>query len=133
MFVLNSIQNPLPLQIQFLFENAPPLNPTLNAKETQTKITSFLKKKGWSCKNELFINDRGDGKKGRVDIVAHKDGITLAIEIDRLHPRKKSILKLQGINAYRILILRGTVKCVIPSGIHAICSINGGNDSKEYV
>jgi hypothetical protein len=57
-----------------------------------------LAENGFAVTNEAFVPFRGPEKKrsGRIDIVAHKDGTTIACEVDTYNPKKKSIYKLQN-------------------------------------
>lgn len=57
-------------------------------------IVKILEKFG-KVKRQIWVNNRGDGRRGRVDIVLDIDGENIGIEIDRMTPRKKSIFKLQ--------------------------------------
>jgi len=63
---------------------------------------------GWRCQKELKVLDRGDGRSGRIDFMAQKDDIIIAVEIDNYLPRIKSIRKLQQLqNTFRLVVLRG--------------------------
>lgn len=52
---------------------------------------------GYSVRRQVIVPNRGDGMRGRVDIVAEKPFALLAIELDRCIPRKKSIFKVRQI------------------------------------
>lgn len=72
-------------------------------------ICSFLK--NGTITKEVKVNDRGDGRKGKVDLVYSSNGSTIGIELDRLSPRKKSIIKLNNLNVdHRCVITRNPVK-----------------------
>jgi hypothetical protein len=80
-----------------------------DAKAAHDKITEWLGNLGYDCHKEIWVDDRGDGRRGRIDIVASNNAHTLAIEIDRLTPREKSVFKLKQVNGViRIILLRGT-------------------------
>ncbi len=57
---------------------------------------------------EVFVNDRGDGRRGRVDYVLITEKETIGIEIDRKSPRTKSIFKLKQLGADRIFCITKT-------------------------
>lgn len=84
-----------------------------SASEFSKRVESELKKQNLYFKKEVTVADRGDGRKGRIDIVAWADGITYAIEIDRLSPRKKSIYKLEHYPAnHRLIVMREVNKVI---------------------
>ena len=57
-------------------------------------------------KKEVLVEDRGDGRKGRIDLIVNEAGYSqIAIELDRKTPRKKSIFKLKKYNAPRSWII----------------------------
>jgi hypothetical protein len=78
-----------------------------NATEAQRIVVNELESNRFNCKTEYPVKERGDGHQGRIDIFAQKDGYDYAIEIDRLTPRDKSILKLKQVDAIRIILTRG--------------------------
>jgi len=60
---------------------------------------------GWSVEREFEVPDRGDGKSGRIDLVVtapHR----IAIELDYLEPRVKSLMKLKTFDGDRAVVLR---------------------------
>ncbi len=80
---------------------------TDHAKTAQNEIVKHLKSLGYKCVSEYEVDNRGDGRVGRIDIVATKDDIKLAIEVDNKSPRQKSINKLNSMtNYHKIVILR---------------------------
>lgn len=68
---------------------------TDNANLAHKETVSYLEKLGFCCQHEYRVSDRGDGRSGRIDIIAIKGDLKLAIEIDRKSPRAKSIYKLK--------------------------------------
>lgn len=58
------------------------------------RVMGVLRRHGYSVRREVPVPNRGDGRSGRVDIVATCDGSTVAIEVDRCAPRGKSLVKL---------------------------------------
>lgn len=90
-----------------------------DAKTTHALVSSTLSELGFDVKNEYPVPDRGDGRNGRIDVFAEKNGYRLAIEIDRLSPRQKSVIKLKSLDdCDRIILLRDhdgrTFYCDIP-------------------
>jgi hypothetical protein len=78
------------------------------AVRAQDIIFNELVRNGFSCEKEYRVTEREDGRNGRIDIFATKDGFSYAIEIDRLKAREKSVCKLKSIpEAMKIILLRG--------------------------
>ena len=90
------------------------------AKDAQMTIAHALKGAQFSVQTEIGVSDRGDGCSGRVDIMAAKDGVDIAIELDRMNPRKKSIDKLLSTGGVRVVGLRGGASKRPPPGIDAV-------------
>lgn len=65
-----------------------------NSKDLHSEIIQILTENGYKCTKEVKVPNRGDGRGGRIDVVASKVGEKVAIEIDRKTPRKKSLYKL---------------------------------------
>ncbi len=81
----------------------------LSAKEFSDLVVSLLK--SGEIKKEVSVKDRGDGRKGRIDLVYSLEGKMIAIELDRLKPREKSISKLKKYGAdCSYVITRSPVK-----------------------
>lgn len=79
-----------------------------NARQAQMQVVNKLSQYGFNCQLERPVDNRGDGRTGRINIFATKEGIDYAIEIDWQSPREKSIYKLkQFSNAKKIILLRG--------------------------
>lgn len=79
---------------------------TDNARAAQKEVASWLKGRGYSCTLEVPVADRGDGRTGRIDLVAERDDIRVAIEIDRESPREKSLFKLRQFDCAKVVIVR---------------------------
>lgn len=65
---------------------------------------------GYSCKREVRADYQGRKRprRGRIDILAHRDGKRIGIEVDNEAPRPRSVLKLRGLDLdYRFIVLRG--------------------------
>lgn len=103
-----------------------PLVVSDESNSAQNAVLLTLEQHGFSCQHGAPINTRGHDKRytGRVNVLAAKAGKTIAIEIDRLSPRKKSIYKLQHFDCdYRLIVLRGGEEIEPPEGIDAVISI----------
>ena len=66
-------------------------------KETLTKV-------GFSGETEQTIHY--GSRVGRINLVVQRSGPPVAIEIDRLSARQKSILKLRSFDGLRMIVLR---------------------------
>lgn len=77
------------------------------AKGFELLVANELKAQGYQVKREVWVDDRGDGRRGRIDLVASKDNEVHAIELDLASPRMKSALKLLEYPAtHRWIVLR---------------------------
>lgn len=95
-----------------------------NAKAVHQAIGNALKRKGMDVQWEVTVEDRGDGYRGRIDLVATWKGSSIGIEIDRLSPREKSIFKLLGSGCHgKVVVLRGAEAIDPPDGIDAVFSV----------
>jgi hypothetical protein len=73
------------------------------------KMMEALADAGYGCEREVdaFYQGKIGIRKGRIDIVAYRDGQRIGIEIDNCSPRDKSIKKLLWLKLdYRFVILR---------------------------
>lgn len=77
-----------------------------NKDDTFFTLLRFLNKRGFRCDLHVLIPDRGDGKKGKIDIIATKNNTKLAIMLDNKEPRIKSINKLKQMPS-------NYIKCII--------------------
>jgi hypothetical protein len=76
--------------------------------EAQQNIAAWLASERFSVQQEVPVPDRGDGHMGRVDLLARRGALTLAIEVDGPVPHRKSVVKLRQIpGAVRMVIVRG--------------------------
>ena len=85
------------------------------------------------CTPEAPVDDRGDGKPGRVDLVVTLPGLPLLfIECDRLNPREKSIRKLKGLPGTRLILLRGVERDDVVDGVRIVgVAIEGGEGARR--
>lgn len=67
----------------------------IGSKDFEEIIAKKLKKEKWKIKRQFSVKNRYDGRKGRIDFFIEKNEKTIAIEIDRMSVREKSIFKLR--------------------------------------
>src|SRR5712692_9641792 len=95
-------------EISELMERLSEVPVELSPVASQWTIARWLESNSFSFEWEVRVPDRGDGRSGRVDLVARRPGLTLAIEIDKAAPKPKSIIKIRQIpDAVRVVALRG--------------------------
>lgn len=76
-----------------------------DAKALHDAVEAEILKAGYLCQREFLVADRGDGRRGRVDLyVTDSTGSACGIEIDRKSPREKSVFKLQQLPSGFILL-----------------------------
>jgi hypothetical protein len=82
------------------------------------QVMEVLDRCGWSCESEYQLEPEPlSGRRGKIDIVATKDKIVLAIECDRRTPRRKSIAKLTRMNADVSMVLLRGMAASAPCGV----------------
>jgi hypothetical protein len=98
------------------------LGPFASAKEMHDAVESRLVNRGYNCTREYRVPDRGDGRNGAIDLVAEKDGISTAMELDNVTPRRKSIFKLLGapVDRRAVLLRRAGYAGDLPEGVDAV-------------
>lgn len=52
---------------------------------------------GYTIHRQFVVENRGDGYRGKIDIIAVKPPVLAAIELDAYVPRKKSIFKVRQV------------------------------------
>lgn len=70
----------------------------LSAADFEYEIACRLEIHG-NVKRQVAVKDRGDGRRGRIDIVFLYQGRQIPIEIDRMSVRAKSVFKVLSFNA----------------------------------
>jgi hypothetical protein len=105
-----------------------------DAKQARGLIAGALSDSGFDCSKEFRVENRGDGKRGKIDIYASKSGLNYAIEINGDTLRQKSVFKLGQVDgAFKIILLRsGKTFCV--QGIDWVYSfgIEKGSNSFDF-
>jgi hypothetical protein len=61
--------------------------------------------KGFTVVREYPVPDRGDGRRGQIDLVV-LEPFRMALELDTASPRRKSFIKLKTISGERYVYLR---------------------------
>jgi len=90
----------------------------------QAGLGDELSGMGYAVEFEAPVPDRGDGRPGRLDLIARGHGLVIAVEGDRLSPRGKSLAKLRSAAAdLRVVVLRGRGASVPPAGIDAVLGL----------
>ena len=80
---------------------------TDNSRAAQAEAADRLEARDCYVAWEVRVPDRGDGRPGRVDLVAHHaDYGWFALEIDRKTPRRKSARKLRSLPSPGFVLLR---------------------------
>ncbi|HCB3103466.1 TPA: HNH endonuclease [Klebsiella aerogenes] len=81
-----------------------------NAGELHDAVEAVIVGAGFDCQREYPVADRGDGRRGRVDLlVTGSDGEQCGIEIDRINVRDKSVTKLKQLSDGFILVRDGVI------------------------
>ncbi len=74
--------------------------------ELKSTVQQSLIDRGFDVRRSYPVADRGDGREGRIDLVATRGSLRVAIQCDNLKPRKRSFIKLRQVDAIRIVLLR---------------------------
>lgn len=99
-----------------------------------SEVTYALERSGYLCQCGVPVPSRGpDGQyRGRINLVAAKDGKTVALSLDRRSIRDKSVFMLREFPCdCRIALLRSPNVPPLPAGIDAVISlqITSGEDA----
>lgn len=79
----------------------------MKAREFENLLAEEFLSAGFVVDRQVSVPNRGDGRKGRIDLVVCTPTEKIGIEIDRTSARKKSIFKLRELAAdRRIIVLR---------------------------
>lgn len=82
-------------------------DPAANAGAFHAQVDAGFRTAGWLVGREAPVLERGDGRTGRVDLVAERHGYRVAVELDRAAPREKSLAKLAAVAVdLRAVLLR---------------------------
>lgn len=75
------------------------------AKSFHDAMEHYLKSYGADVVREYEVLDRGDGRRGRIDLVVTWP-LRFAVELDDRNPRQKSLYKLRAFNGEGFVVLR---------------------------
>jgi hypothetical protein len=82
-----------------------------DAKSFHDAIEKRLRAKCKTIYREYEVQDRGDGRRGFIDLVV-LEPFRAAIELDLASPRKKSLFKLRQFSGERFVVLRKGLRIV---------------------
>lgn len=91
-----------------------------DASGTQAAAADALRAAGFDVDVEAHVHDRGDGRAGRVDIIAERSGVDVAIELDNETMRAKSLRKLAHCDGFKVGVLRSSDARSCPPGLDAL-------------
>lgn len=99
-----------------------------SALEFHDSAIATLQAAGLDVHREHPVPERGDGREGRIDIVVTDgNGTRCGIELDRISPRQKSLLKLGAVESGICVLRRGDIARRTEQGILII----GGSKSAK--
>lgn len=99
-----------------------------SALEFHNSAISTLQAAGLDVHREYQVPERGDGREGRIDIVVTDgNGTRCGIELDRISPRQKSLLKLGAVESGICVLRRGDIARRTEQGVLII----GGSKSAK--
>lgn len=102
------------------------------AKELHNAVEAEILKSGYLCQREYTVADRGDGRKGKVDLyVTNAHGASCGIELDQKSPREKSIFKLQQLPAGIVMLRETSINEVYEVGGISVVNANEGEIDKK--
>ena len=99
-----------------------------SALEFHDSAIATLQAAGLDVHREYPVPERGDGREGRIDIVVTDgNGTRCGIELDRISPRQKSLLKLDAVESGICVLRRGDIARRTEQGVLII----GGSKSAK--
>lgn len=69
--------------------------PLVNARRFHHLAAVGMEKIGYVVKREFLVPNRGDGRRGKIDIVGRRNNEIVAIELDHVSARAKSLYKIK--------------------------------------
>jgi hypothetical protein len=97
------------------------LPPVLDATGFQNAAEDVLTSLGFHCEREVWVGDGIKETRGRIDLLAERNGERLALELDNLTPRQKSLRNLAWMDdVTRVVVLRGPFDGPVPVGLDAV-------------
>lgn len=92
-----------------------------HAPTLHSEVIDRLRREAFEVYPEYPTVGLGDVRKGRVDILAVRDGGHVAIELDCRRPKRRSIFKLLLFDAFRVIGIRGISGFEIPEIDACVC------------
>lgn len=81
------------------------------------RVAEELGEAGFDVRKFVDVKYWGGKYNGRIDVVAERDGGTVAIELNNRHLKPRSGPKLRNMDAYRIIASRGVEFTTMPEGV----------------
>lgn len=100
------------------------------------EVAYALEQSGYLCQCNVLVPSRGTGDqyRGRINIVATRDGKTVALSLDRKTIREKSVFMLREFPCdCRIVLLRSEEIPLPPAGIDAILPLQVTNGEDDFL
>lgn len=78
-------------------------------------VAAAIVRAGWAVERGVPIENRGDGRAGRLDLLATRGNMRIAIEVDGPEPRERSVARLRSARTgLAWLLLRGADPTRLP-------------------
>lgn len=101
-----------------------------------SEVAYALEQSGYLCQCSVPVPSRGpDGQyRGRINLVATKDGKTIAVALDRRSIRDKSVFMLREFPCdCRIVLLRNSEVPLPPAGIDAVLPLQVASGEDDFL
>ncbi|MCR4158807.1 hypothetical protein NUK34_08070 [Kerstersia gyiorum] len=127
--------HPLPFPaVREILESCSKIAKGETAREFQESFAEALRDAGCELTLEHPVDDRGDGRDGKIDILVTSPAV-IGIELDRVSVRAKSVFKLGQVDGYRVAVLRSVARAETPEGLDAVicCGVGSAEAGKGRV
>lgn len=107
-----------------------------DSRSVVSEVAYALEQSGYICQRGVPVPARGPDNKyrGRINIVATRDGKTIALSLDRQSIREKSIFMLRDFPCdCRIVLLRGKDAPQPPAGIDAVIPLQVASGESTFL
>lgn len=119
----------LPASVQSLLSHVKTLQLSSHAGKAHYELVEYLTNEGFfvECEHTIYLSQGG---VERIDIMAHRDEMILAIEVDARFKRKsvQRLRRLKDAGVYLIICLLHPTKMALPDDIDAIVALEGDPD-----
>ncbi|MGB7283324.1 MAG: hypothetical protein WBE13_13760 [Candidatus Acidiferrum sp.] len=82
-----------------------------SARALHDEMELRLRNRGFTVVREYPVPDRGDGRRGQIDLVV-LEPFRMALELDTVNPRSKSVIKLKTFSGERYVFLRASRRII---------------------